>query len=181
MGTLASATGTHVALAISALALVIMQGLSYRIRVVLGSEADVTPGFQLPELAMALQPMADDGPVLVQVEYRIPRAQREEFLHAIRAVEPTRRRNGAMSWRVFADIAEEGRFVERFIISSWAEYVRLRSRATVADRAAHTAIEKFQEAGTPIRVSRLIGVDLSNARFASAVPTIVDRDGGDAG
>ena len=180
-GTLASATGTHVALATSALALVIMQGLSYRIRVVLGSEADVTPGFQLPELAMALQPMADDGPVLVQVEYRIPRAQREEFLQAIRAVEPTRRRNGAMSWRVFADIAEEGRFVERFIISSWAEYVRLRSRATVADRSAHTAIEKFQEAGTPIRVSRLIGVDLSNARFASAVPTIVDRDGGDAG
>ncbi len=176
-GTLASAMGTHVALAASAVALIVMQGLSYRIRVVLGSEADVTPGFQLPELAMALQPMADDGPVLIQVEYLIPLGQRDKFLQAIRAVEATRRRNGAMSWRVFADLGEEGRFVERFIISSWAEYVRLRSRATVADRAAHTAIEEFQQVGVPIRVSRLIGVDLGNARFASEIPTIVDLDG----
>lgn len=176
-GTLASAAGTHIALATSAVALIVMQGLSYRIRVVLGSEADVTPGFQLPELAMALQPMADDGPVLIQVEYRIPRERRDKFLQAIRTVEPTRRRNGAMSWRVFADLGEEGRFVERFIISSWAEYVRLRSRGTVADRAAHTAIEEFQQAGVPIRVSRLIGVDLGNARVASDVPTIEDIDG----
>ena len=176
-GALASATGTHIALAASAVTLLVLQGLSYRIRVVLGTEEDVTPGFQLPELAMALQPMPDDGPVVIQVEYRISRQQRENFLQAIRAVEPTRRRNGAMSWRVFADLGEEGRFVERFIISSWAEYVRLRSRATVADRAAHTAVEEFQQAGVPIRVSRLIGVDLSNARFASDAPTIADIDG----
>lgn len=176
-GTLASATGTRIALATSAVVMIVMQAVSYRIRVALGTEEDVTPGFQLPELAMALQPMPDDGPVLIQVEYRIVREQRDQFLQAIRAVEPTRRRNGAMSWRVFADLGEEGRFVERFIISSWAEYVRLRSRATVTDRAAHKAVEEFQQAGIPIRVSRLIGVDLGNARFASDAPTIADIDG----
>ncbi len=59
---------------------------------------------------------------------------RDEFLRAIHAVEPTRRRNGATSWRVFRDVAEDGHYVERYIINSWAEYVRLRTRMTMADR-----------------------------------------------
>jgi len=166
-GALASATGIRMALASSAAMMLVLYGLSYRVRVSLGSEAEVTPGFQLPELAMAIEPMPEDGPVLIQVEYRIDRDQRDAFLQAIQAVEPTRRRNGAMSWRVFRDLGEDGSFIERFIIASWAEYVRLRSRATVADRKAHKALEQFQRTGVPIRVSRLIGVDLRNAGFAA--------------
>lgn len=166
-GALASATGTRLALAASAATMILLFGLSFRIRVALGSEAEVTPGVQLPELAVTIKPMPEDGPVLIQVEYQVDRDQREAFLHAIQAVEPTRRRNGATGWRVFRDLGEEGRFVERFIISSWAEYVRLRARATVADRKAHTALERYQRLGIPIRVSRLIGVDLDNASFLS--------------
>ena len=166
-GALASATGIRMALASSAAMMLVLYGLSYRIRVSLGSEAEVTPGFQFPELAMAIEPMPEDGPVLIQVEYRIDHDHRDAFLQAIQAVEPTRRRNGAMSWRVFRDLGEEGSFIERFIIASWAEYVRLRSRATVADRKATTSLEQFQRAGVPIRVSRLIGVDLSNEGFAA--------------
>jgi hypothetical protein len=170
-GALASATGTHIALAVSAITLLTMYGLSYRIRVVLGAEEDVKPGFQLPEFSMALSPKPDDGPVLIQVEYRIPQVQREKFLEAIRTVEPTRLRNGAMSWRVFADLGEEGKYVERFIVSSWAEYVRLRNRATIADRSVHAAIEQFQQQGVPIHVSRLIGVDLNLAKVEADSPT----------
>ncbi len=162
-GALASAAGTHIALGASAITLLVIHSLSYRIKVVLGTEEDIKPGFPLPEFAMALHPMPDDGPVLIQVEYRISIDQREKFLQAIREVEPTRLRNGAMSWRVFADLSEQGKFVERFIISSWAEYVRLRNRATVADRTAFKAIEQFQQPGIPIHVSRLIGVDLNHS------------------
>ena len=73
-----------------------------------------------------------------------------------------RRRNGAVSWRVFRDLEEEGRFVERFIISSWAEYVRLRTRMTAADRRLLDEVDRFQRAGAPIRVSRFIGLDESD-------------------
>jgi quinol monooxygenase YgiN len=120
----------------------------------------VKPGFQLPELVTEIQPMADDGPILIQVQYQVAAENREAFLKAIRSVEPTRRRNGALSWRVFADLEKEGRFVERYIVASWAEYIRLRSRATVGDRMPHVALEQYQEPGVEIRVSRLIGVDL---------------------
>ena len=101
----------------------------------MGNEADVTPGVHLPELAIAVEPLPDDGPVLIQIEYRIDPHNRDAFPRGHPDVGPTRRRNGATSWRVFRDLGEEGRFVERFIIASWAEYVRLRTRMTMADRA----------------------------------------------
>ena len=69
----------------------------------------------------------------------------------------------ATSWRVFRDLSEEGSFVERYIIDSWAEYVRLRSRMTIADRQLQEEVARFQRPGTPIRVSRLLGVDLPDA------------------
>lgn len=158
-GVVASGFGTRIALASSATSMLLLLAISRRVRVAMGDEADVTPGSQLPELAIAVEPGAKDGPVLIQIEYRIDVEHREEFLSAIHAVEPVRRRNGAVSWRVFRDLGEDGLFVERFIIASWAEYVRLRARATMADRNLQHGVERLQRANVPLRVSRLIGID----------------------
>jgi len=157
-GSLASAAGTHLALAASAILMFVLNVLNRRVRVAMGNEADVTPAVQLPDLAIAVEPLPDDGPVLIQIEYVVPPEQREEFLRAIHAVEPTRRRNGATSWRVFRDIAEDGHYVERYIINSWAEYVRLRTRMTMTDRQLQDRVVELQRPDVPIRVSRLIGV-----------------------
>ncbi len=165
-GWLASLSGIRVALAASAGVMVLLLALNRRIRVEMGDEADVTPGMQLPDLAIAVQPQPDDGPVLIQVEYRIDPEQREAFLQAIHAVEPARRRNGASDWHVFRDLGEDGRFVERFIIRSWAEYVRLRTRMTIADRQIQDDVEQFQRPGVPVRVSRLIGVSAAESPAA---------------
>ena len=59
---------------------------------------------------------------------------------------------------MFRDLETEGRFVERYIIESWAEYVRLRSRMTVADRALQQRAQDLQKPGVPVRVSRFLGV-----------------------
>jgi hypothetical protein len=165
-GWLASLSGTRIALAASAGVMVLLLALNRRIRVEMGHEADVTPGMQLPELAIAVEPQPDDGPVLIQVEYRIDPEQRDAFLQAIHAIEPARRRNGASDWRVFRDLGEDGRFVERFIIRSWAEYVRLRTRMTMADRQLQDRVETLQRADVPVRVSRLIGVSADESPAA---------------
>ena len=157
-GWLASLAGTHIALGSSAGAMVVLLALSRGVRVRLGEEADVTPGVQAANMVIAREPSPDDGPVLIQLEYRIEPENRAPFLHRIQAMEAIRRRNGASSWRVFRDLAEDGRFVERFIIESWAEYVRLRTRMTIADRKIEAHVEKLQRPDTPIRVSRLLGV-----------------------
>ena len=169
-GWLASSEGTRIALAVSAGTMLALLALGYRIQVRMGDEADITPGLQLPELAIAVEPHPDDGPVLIQVEYQIDAENREAFLNAIPAIEPTRRRNGASNWRVFRDLGEDGRFVERFIITSWAEYVRLRSRMTVADRQVQERVAQFQQPGVAIRISRLIGTTSRDAFPADATP-----------
>jgi len=161
-GALASGVGTHWALGASAVAVIILQWLYRRVRVEMGEEADIVPGVRLPELAIAAEPSPDDGPVLIQLEYRIDALQRDVFLKAIEKVGPTRRRNGATSWRVFRDLGEEGRFVERYVIASWAEYVRLRSRMTMADSRLQQEVAELQRPDVPIRVSRLIGVTQEN-------------------
>lgn len=157
-GALASVVGTSIALACSAAAIVVLHFLNRRVRVAMGTEADVTTGVQLPDMAIAVEPLPDDGPVLIQIEYRIEPQHRKAFLRAIHAVETIRRRNGATSWRVFRDLGEEGHLVERYIIASWAEYIRLRLRMTFADRKLLDDVEKFQQPGIPVRVSRLIGI-----------------------
>ncbi len=158
-GALASFAGTRIALAAAAVLLFVLHVLSRRVRVTMGSEADVTQAARLPDLSIAVEPMPSDGPVLIQIEYRIDPARRDEFLRVIDDIGPTRRRNGATNWRVFRDLSEEGLYVERYIIESWAEYVRLRARMTVADRRLQELVWEFQIPDAPIRVSRLIGVD----------------------
>jgi MFS family permease len=169
-GWLASMFGIGVSLAASAGVMSLLLILNRRVRVRLGNDADVTPGAQLPDLGLAVPPLPDDGPVLIQVEYRIAPENAAAFLRAIHAIERTRRRNGADDWRVFRDIAEEDCFVERYIISSWAEYVRQRSRMTVSDRQLQERVAKLQHPGVEIRVSRLIGID------AREVTETVSRD-----
>jgi len=157
-GALATAVGTHIALGASA-ALVVILSLSHRrVRVAMGEEADVTTGVQLPELTIMDEPLPDDGPVLIQIEYQVDPDNRGAFLRAIHAVEATRRRNGATSWRVFRDLGGKGRIVERYIIASWAEYMRLRSRMTMADRKLQEQVLKLQREGVPVRISRFIGI-----------------------
>jgi len=157
-GTLASAAGTPIALSISAGVMMLLYILSRRVRVELGNEADVTMGVQPPEISIAVQPMPDDGPVLIQIEYRVAPEHDRAFLRAIRAIEAVRRRNGAASWRVFRDVEDEERFVERFVITSWAEYTRQRSRMTVTDRELQDRVTQLNRPGVPIRVSRFIGL-----------------------
>jgi MFS family permease len=171
-GALASGFGTRWALAASAAAVIALQWMYRRVRVEMGQEADVVPGARLPELTIVGEPLPDDGPVLIQLEYRIDAQNRDAFLKAIQKVGPTRRRNGATSWRVFRDIGEEGRFVERYVIASWAEYVRLRARMTMADSRLQQRVAELQRSDAPIRVSRLIGVtsDTGAPSFARREP-----------
>jgi len=158
-GSFASLYNIRIALAASACAMLFLLLLNRRVRVRLGNDADVMPSAQLPDLGLAVPPLPDDGPVLIQVEYRIAPNDVTAFLHAIHAIERTRRRNGAEDWRVFRDIAEQDCFVERYIISSWAEYVRQRSRMTITDRHLQERVAKLQQSDIEIRVSRLIGID----------------------
>ncbi len=176
-GGLAAMTSTRITLAISGGLLLLLLALNRRVRVTLGTESDLKPGVQLPELVVVGDnPLPDDGPVLIQMEYRIDPENRAAFLQAIYKAAPARRRNGASAWRIYRDLENEGGFVERFVITSWAEYVRLRARLTFADQELQTRVMQLQRAGVPLRISRLIGVGLEDP-----VPESNQGDAGQTG
>ncbi|AGW90157.1 MFS transporter [Cupriavidus sp. DF5525] len=167
-GWLASEAGIRMALAASAVGLLVFYLLTSRFRAEMGAEADVMLRSHAPDLVIAVEPLPTDGPVLIQVEYRIDRQHLKAFLRAIEAVGPTRRRNGATSWRVFLDLEEQDRVVERYVVASWADYLRHRARMTLADIQLQDSARQFQREGVPIRISRLIGVD-ADAAFLDPV------------
>ena len=162
-GWLASLTGSGIAMASAASLLLLALALSYRVRVAFGNEADVSTEVLLPDLAIDIEPQPDDGPVLIQCEYLIPPENCKKFLKAIRSIERIQRRNGASDWHIFRDLESEGRFVERFVVNSWAEYTRLRARFTVVDQELQDQVVRLQMPGIPLQVSRLIAVSADYA------------------
>src|SRR6266853_1629694 len=118
--------------------------------------ADLTPAAHWSEPHLDVMPAPDDGPVRVEVEYRIDPSQAGAFTQAIRDLEPIRRRDGAVNWAIYQDPGEKGRYVESFVVESWVEHLRQHERIRVSDRAVEERIRRFHVAGTPPAVTHLI-------------------------
>ncbi|HUE29232.1 MAG TPA: MFS transporter, partial [Verrucomicrobiae bacterium] len=71
------------------------------------------PRWSLPQTAYQLD--GDEGPVLVTVEYQVDPATTEEFLQAMRRLEPVRRRDGAIRWDIYRDTEDPNRWLEVFV------------------------------------------------------------------
>lgn len=121
-----------------------------------GEELDLTPSMHWAEPVVVWEPDPEDGPVLVTVEYCIAPEQAREFVRAMRDVRRLRHRDGAMRWGLFVDVAEPSRYVETFLVESWAEHLRQHERVTAADRAVEERARSFHRGDAPPRVSHLI-------------------------
>jgi hypothetical protein len=83
-------------------------------------------------IAIEDEPDPEAGPVAVELSYRIRAEDAPAFLQAIEQLRAPRRRDGATLWRVYRDLSDPTRFVERFIVTSWADYLHQRARTTQA-------------------------------------------------
>src|SRR5262249_22934451 len=93
---------------------------------------------------------------MVTVEYRIDPRQARDFAAAMWALRVIRRRDGALRWGLFGDTADPGRYVETFVVASWAEHLRQHERATMADRAVQQRARAFHLGNTPPTVTHLV-------------------------
>lgn len=155
-GEVALHLGTRRALFIAAGGLV--AGLVVALRFPLtGLEAtDLTPSMHWPEPAVQSAPDPGHGPVLVEVEYRIDPKSERKFLEAAQRLETIRRRDGAIRWGIFGDPAEPGRYLETFVVESWAEHMRQHQSGTAADLRVQQAANAFHIGPTPPAVRHLI-------------------------
>ena len=107
--------------------------LARRFPLRMGALHDVTPA-PFKDLLLADQPDAAAGPVAVELSYRIDPAQAEDFLALATQLKAPRQRDGATFWRIYRDLDDASRYVERFIVTSWADYLHQRARQTLADQ-----------------------------------------------
>jgi predicted MFS family arabinose efflux permease len=155
-GAVSGVAGLPAALSLAALAMLggVFLARSYPLRI--GETQEVTPGAAWQEMYLKDEPQPDDGPVSVEVIYRIREGEAEEFLHAVTQLRDSRRRDGATHWRVYRDLQNHSRYVERFIVASWADYLHQRARSTMADQDLEAGVREFVREGEAVTMQHYI-------------------------
>ncbi len=108
--------------------------------------------WRLPALVGGVLPAGEDsGPVLVTVEYEVIPENAQEFMKAARRYGRIRRRDGAMRWGIFRDLEKAYRYLETFIVTSWAEHLRQHERMTRADHEIEEQLQRYARGSPTVR------------------------------
>jgi MFS family permease len=155
-GALSGVAGLTVALCAAAACMALGPLLARPFPLRMGEVGEVTPGTLWDELPVVAEPHPEDGPVAVEIGYRIREGEAKEFLNAVTLLRAPRRRDGATFWRIYRDLADPSRYVERFIVASWADYLHQRARATMADQQLETRVREFMLPGESVSMQHYI-------------------------
>ncbi|MBX3616702.1 MFS transporter [Nitrosomonas sp.] len=144
------------ALLASGLLAIVLILATRRFKLNLGEHHDHTPSGHWAEPVPVTLISHDSGPVLVTLEYRIADADRDKFFKLIREMETIRRRDGAIQWGYFEDVADHGRFLEMFIVESWIAHLRQHKRVSATDKLLQDEISALHQGTTPPRVTHAV-------------------------
>src|SRR3984957_7108658 len=155
-GAVSTRIGLRSTLLWAGIALLCAAAATFRLQLAGLRELDTTPSGHWPEPILVVQRHEEHGPVLVTVEYSIDPATAREFSGAMQLVRRIRRRDGAIRWGLFEDAATPGRYIETFVVASWAEHMRQHERVTVSDREVQTRALAFHLGDGPPKITHWI-------------------------
>jgi MFS family permease len=151
-GALATKTGIHAALLWAGVGTMAtsLTGLFLKLP---DTTVDLTPWihWRLPTILDEDPAAVDDGPIMVMIAYSIDQEKVAGFTTAIYKYERIRRRDGAYQWGVFRDLEDPHRYLEVFLVDSWAEHLRQHERSTRADRAVEQEVESYVHGEVTVR------------------------------
>jgi MFS family permease len=141
--------------AVGALGIVLMRKRTLESRI----EPDYTPmPAHLSEPAVGVAP--GDGPVMVTVEYSIDPARVGAFTEVMQRTRRARLRQGALSWGLFRDAAQPGRYIEYFVDENFVEHQRRLERFSAFDAGLREERLAFHRGDEPPRVKRYVAQSL---------------------
>ena len=101
------------------------------------------------------------GPICLQKEYRIAASDARSFYKAMQKMERLRLRNGAYNWSLSRDITDQTVWIERYHMSTWLDYLRMKERYTERDARTRDEVHSFlipnTETSTRYHLERPIG------------------------
>jgi quinol monooxygenase YgiN len=153
-GTVATFWGIPAALlaASAAIALGTLSALRYRLRLAEGLNLEPAQHWAEP---IVLQEPPAGAPTLVMVEYDVAPEHAQTFTALMEPIRRQRLRDGALRWELARDTARPLRFIESFLVESWAEHVRQHDRVTKEDQAAEVPVRDRLAKGTGPKTTHL--------------------------
>ncbi|MCM8729571.1 MFS transporter [Hephaestia sp. GCM10023244] len=104
---------------------------------------------------------ARSGPVVVTISYDIAEQDEVAFLTVMAERRRIRRRDGARHWHLLRDLADRTRWIERYHVPTWLDYVRHNQRRTRADAAVTEELRRLHRGAWPPPVTRMLERDIS--------------------
>ena len=171
-GTLADHIGITQALAIAGLGMCLspLAALWLRVPDVDPEARDAAETVADPEVHLALTPRS--GPVIVEIEYRIKTGDARSFYGIMQEVQLNRQRNGAYGWSIARDITDPELWTERYHCPTWHDYLRLRNRPTLAERAITRRAQELHVGPDPVRIRRMLERPFGSVRWKDETPDI---------
>ncbi|UPL47539.1 MFS transporter [Hymenobacter sublimis] len=157
-GTVAERAGLPLALTGAAIWLGLTTLLALRFSLRTSPETlDHTPARPRPEPVLAEAPDPEDGPVIITTTYRVAPTDRPTFTYLMEQLARIRRREGAIGWGLYADLADPTRLVEYFMTESWEEHAQQHDRGVSRDEAElKNQIRALHQGPEPPAVSHLL-------------------------
>jgi MFS family permease len=155
-GAVASRFGLRDTLLAAGIALLAAAAATGRLQLAGLRELDTRPSQHWQEPNLVVERSEGHGPVLVTVEYSIDPARARDFARAMQGMRRIRRRDGAIRWGLFEDAATPGRYIETFVVESWAEHLRQYDRVTISDREVEAEAFAFHQGPEPPSVTHWI-------------------------
>ena len=131
LGTGASQFGLDLTLSAAAVLALAVLALGHRFSINFATEASVDAAPLDHAHDFPVVPEHEDGPITVTIEYAIASENRERFRGLIEEVQATCRRNGAFQCRIDESLDQPGLFRLDYMVSTWAEHLRMNMRMTV--------------------------------------------------
>jgi MFS family permease len=140
--------------------------LTRRISVEGGAEIDFTlvPRRAVPEPAIEIGP--EEGPVMVTLEYQIDPQRAADFTAVMQRTRRARLRQGALSWGLFRDTVQPGRYIEYFVDENWLEHQRRLERFTAFDDELRALRLQFHLGPEPPMLRRYVADSLGEPPMA---------------
>jgi MFS family permease len=134
-GAVAQRSGVRTALVYAGMGTIATAAVAFFARLP-DSTADLSPWnhWRMPIVIGEVGADVEKGPVLVTIEYAVIPKRTAEFVDAMHEYGRIRRRDGAYRWGIFRDTEVADRYLEIFLVNSWAEHLRQHERQTQADR-----------------------------------------------
>lgn len=143
----------------------IVLGFVLRLHDMAGLDIDPLAPTFAPETQVQIDPRS--GPVIITLEYRIGENDTGTFLSLMQERRRVMRRDGARAWRLLQDVDDGDRWVERYQVATWHDYIRQITRRTQDDRAIWDRIMTLHRGSERPTATRMIERPTGGAQNSS--------------